>query len=347
MKIFLSTCTAVILLLSFIVAGHGAVGEEDSGILQNIKRGQKLPSIELSAVNGLSPKSFTPGNGKPAAILFFSVRPDFRKKRSLALLSTLSDLAEQYKTKLDIVGVYSDSQKINVVKKYMANASLNVAVYNDRQRNTYNEYGVFMMPLVVLSDDMGRLHEVIPYTYNIREIVEGNIKFLLGEWDREKLINALKPKKNIVKSKEEKEYIRRVNYGRIMQSKKMYGQAVREFSTAVKLMPQLIEAHVGLGFASLKTQKYNEAEVSFKEALKINPQSDEAIAGIGLVYYRREEIDKALVELEKAFIAAEPRLEVIITLAEIYEEKGDNDKANRFNKLAVNKLMTLYEQRWK
>jgi tetratricopeptide (TPR) repeat protein len=203
------------------------------------------------------------------------------------------------------------------------------------------------MPLVVLSDKDGRLHETVPYTYNIRGIVEGNIKLLLKEWDREQLIDALKPKQKAPKSGEEKEYIRRINYGRVMLSKKMYGQAIREYSNAVKLMPQLIKAHVGLGFALLEAKQYDKAEVSFNKALSIDPDSDDAIAGLGLAHHGQGKIDIALTELENAFIAANPNIEVIITLAEIYEKKGFNKKANRLNKLAVSRLMTLFEQRWK
>jgi Flp pilus assembly protein TadD len=181
----------------------------------------------------------------------------------------------------------------------------------------------------------------------MKRIVEGNIKYLLGELDKDQLVKTLKPKEKEVKSDQEKEYIRRINYGRIMYGKKMYGQAIREFSTAVKLMPQLVEAHIDLGYALMASKKYEEAEGSFNEALKINAESDNAIAGLGLSYYHRGNTELAFAELEKAFIAPNPRLEVIIALAEMYEERGIDEKANRLNKLAVTRLMMMYEQRWK
>ena len=344
---FLACVLAAIVFLLPVSQSNVFAQEVEAGTLRNFKIGEKLPPIKLPAVNDDTLQSFTPGNGKPAVIMFFSIRPDFRKKRSLALLSTLTDFADQYKTKIDIVGIYSDSEQVDTVQTYMAKSNLNIRVYNDAHKRIYNTYGVFMMPLVILSDEDGKLHEIIPYTYNIREIVDGNIKLLLKEWDRARLIDALKPKETIIRSPEEKEYIRRVNYGRIMMSRKMYGQAVREFSNAVKMMPHLIRARVGLGFALLESRKYDEAEASFKEALKIDPDSDDAIAGLGLTHYRQGKIDIALTELENAFIVPKPDIEVIITLAEIYEKKGASKKAIRLNKLAVSRLMTLFEQRWK
>jgi hypothetical protein len=339
---------AVIALSFFAGTYHAAQAQaEETGVLRHFKRGEKLPPIELSVVKDAAKHTFLPGTGKPSVIMFFSIRPDFRKKRSLALLSTLSDLAEQYKNRLDIVGVFSDSKQLDTVRTFINKSAIYVRVFNDRSKKIYNEYGVFMMPLVVLAGSDGALHEVIPYTYNMKRIVEGNIKYLLGELDKDQLVKTLKPKEKELKSDKEKEYIRRINYGRIMFGKKMYGQSVREFSTAVKLMPKLIEAHVDLGFALLATKKYDKAEESFREALKINAESDDAISGLGLSYYKRGEKELAFTELEKAFIAPNPRLEVIIALAEMYEEKGFDDKANRLNKLAISRLMTMYEQRWK
>ncbi len=344
----LTGCCIIFFAIVFFITGTvSGINAQEPGILQNFQRGDKLPPISLRTFNDPSNPSFTPGNGKPSVIMFFSIRPKFRKKRSLVLLSALSDIANRYKTKLDVIGIYSDNQKASTVQTYIENSGVDVRVYNDGQKTAYNSYGVFMMPLIILADSEGKLHEVIPYNFNIRDLMENNIKFLLGEIDKDELATSLQPKQNIVKSKEEKEYIRRVNYGKIMLSKKMYGQAVREFSTAAKLMPDSIDAHIGLGYALLKTDKYDRAEVSFKKALEITPESDDAIAGMGLVHYARDEIEQALVELEKAFIAPEPRLEVVITLAEIYEKKGQDDKANRFNKLAVTMLMALFEQRWK
>ena len=170
---------AVIAMLLFPGIHHVAQAQaEETGVLRHFKRGEKLPPIELSNVKDAVKHSFIPGQGKPAVIMFFSVRPDFRKKRSLALLSTLSDLADQYKNKLEIVAVFSDNNQLNTVKSFIEKSTINVRVLNDRSKKANNEYGVFMMPLVVLADKDGALHEVIPYTYNMRRIVEGNIKFL-------------------------------------------------------------------------------------------------------------------------------------------------------------------------
>jgi tetratricopeptide (TPR) repeat protein len=341
--------TVVVLLMvtAVMLVMFGNAYPIESGTLQNYKQGEELPPIQLPTVNDNTMTSFVPGNGKPALIMFFSVRPEFRKKRSLALLSAISEIADNYMARIAVVGIFSDDKGLETVIEYMEKSSIRIKVLHDEDKAIHDKYGVFMMPIVILADKEGKLREVIPYTYNIRDIVEGNVKYLLGIWNKKQLAESLKPRKTVVKSKQEKEYIRRINYGRLMQSKKMYGSAIREFSTAVRLMPNKIEGHIGLGFALLKSKKYDRAEASFRKALMINPDSDDAIAGLGLTYYGRGETELALKELEKAFISEKPMLDVIVTLAEIYEQKGMNDKANRLNKLAVSILMKMYEQRWK
>ena len=186
---------ATVIAMSLLTGGHhvAQAQAEETGVLRHFKRGEKLPPIELSIVKDASRHSFIPGTGKPSVIMFFSIRPDFRKKRSLALLSTLSDLADQYKNKLEIVAVFSDNKQVETVRSFIGKSAINIRVYNDRSKKVNNEYGVFMMPLVVLASKDGALHEVIPYTYNMRRIVESNIKYLLGELDKKQLVKSLKP----------------------------------------------------------------------------------------------------------------------------------------------------------
>lgn len=320
----------------------------EKATLRNFKYGEKLPPFTLNTMGGQGNKTFTPGEeGKPSLIIFFSVRPEFRQKRSLALLTAMATMVDQYKNRIEVVGVFSDDQGDKVVTDYIKPFANKITVYADINKEVNDRYGAFMMPLAVMITSNGKLHEVIPYTYNIRELIDGNFKLLLGEWNKEQLQASLIPADSGTKSEEEKEYIRRVNYGKIMQSKQMFSQAAREFANAIKLMPQDIAAHIELGFTNVALKDWAKAEESFRKALSIDKESDSAIAGLGLTYYGNGDTARALPELESAFIAPEPRLEVIIALAEIYEKKGDNTKANRLNKLAISRLMNLYDQRWK
>ena len=334
-------------LILLCILAQSAQSASKKATLRNYQYGDKLPAFKLSPIQGGKSEKFSPGMGKPTIMMFFSVHPNFRKKRSLALLTALSELASKYKQKIKIIGVYSDNKDFKVVENYLKSSAKHIRVYSDPKKLVVDHYGVFMMPLAVMTTGAGKLHEVIPYTFNIRELIEGNIKVLLGKWTKKQLHDSLKPKQISKKSKAEMEYIRRVNYGRIMKDKKMYSQAIREFSTAIKIQPKSIEAYLELGFAEISEKEWDKAAAAFKKAQKIDKDSDDAIAGLGLTYYGKGDTKAAKDTLENAFIAPKPRLEVIIALADLYESEGNNSKANRLNKLAVSRLMTLYDQRWK
>lgn len=318
-------------------------------ILRNFKRGESLPEFTLQAMADNKPFTFKPKSGKPSALMFFSVMPDFRMQRSLALLSVLNHLSIEYKNRVNIIGIFSNDEAEHqaTVTAFIKKNDLKVPILDDGAMEVYKRYGVFMMPLVVVITAEGKLHEVIPYTFNIKELVDGNLKLLLGDWTMKQFQDSLNPKDEEEKSAEEKEYIRRVNYGRVMISRKMYSQAMREFNTAVQLMPDQEAAYTELGNVYLKKKEYGQAEQAFNKALAANPDSDDAIAGLALSLYGKGDIDAALPKLESAFIVQKPRLEVILALAEIHEQKGNIDKAIRLNKLAVSRLMTMYEHRWK
>ena len=345
-KVNIIGITFSLVILSFLLCSS-PVKAVEKATLHNFKHSETLPSFKLDNIKTGKYETVIPGNGKPTLLLFFSIQPDFRKKRSLALISSLGNISEQYKNKVNMIAILSDTKGTDVVKDYVKTFASKIDVYKDSDKTIHNKYGVFMMPLVVMTNKDGELHEVIPYTFNIRELIDGNFKLLFGEWTKEQLLDSLKPKQMVPKSDEEKEYIRRLNYGRIMFSKKMYSQAIREFSTAIKLMPNSLDAMIELGFVYINNKDWDNAESTFNKALAIDSESDDGIAGLGLSFYGKGEIDQSKPILENALIAQTPRLEVIIALAEIYETAGNNVKANRLNKLAISRLMTLYEQRWK
>lgn len=311
----------------------------ESHELINFKENTKLPAFTLPELVSGKEAAFDPTSGAPSVLMFFSLSPAFREQRSLDLAAVLGKLNSQFQGRVHCAAVFADDQNQDTVKKLIKDKVISIPVFDDGKRQTYDRYGIFMMPIAILTSGDGILQAVVPYTANIDEILANNLKFLLGELSKEQWQESLKAPQNIVKSDAEKEYVRRVNYGRVMLARQMHSAASREFMTAIKIMPNAIEAQIGLGQVQFATDKLDLAEQSFRKALQLNKDSDEALAGLGLVLYKKGEPDQALPILENALISTDPPLEVIVTLAEYYEKKGQIDKAIRLNKLAVSKLI--------
>jgi len=329
----------LVILFSIIAALLPVTADSAPHELINFKENTKLPPFSLPDLATGSTVSFNPGGGKPSVLIFFSIAPAFREQRSLDLAQVGAKLNTDFGGRIQCYGIFSDTQGSESVKKYLRDKIITIPVLHDSKREVYDQYGVFMMPLAVLIAGDSTLQAVIPYTATIGETLSNNLKLLLGDWSKEQLQDSLKPQENISRSPEEKEYIRRVNYGRVMLKRQMHGAALREFSTALKIMPKAIDAHIGLGNVQAATQKLDEAEQSYRKALEIDKESDEALAGLGLVLYKKGSLDKAIPILENALISPDPQLEVIVSLADFYEKNGQIAKAIRLNKLAVSKLM--------
>ncbi|MDD5759763.1 MAG: redoxin domain-containing protein [Desulfobulbaceae bacterium] len=329
----------LILVLIVLLPGQGfAAGFE----LINFKENTKLPGFILPELVGGKAVTFEPASGKPSLLMFFSVDPPFKEQRSVNLAGVMSKLNNQFRGRLHCYAIFSDDRDRSTIKKMIEDQVLTIPVLDDAKKQVYDRYGVFMMPLAILLSGDGVLQAVVPYTFNIEDILANNLKFLLGDWSKEQWKESFQPLQNVVKSKEENEYIRRVNYGRVMLSRKMHSAALREFMTANKIMPKSIEAYVGLGEAQFALDKLDSAEKSFRQALQINKDSDEALAGLGLVLYKKGAVEQAVPILESALISVAPPLEVMVVLAEFYEQNGQIDKAIRLNKLAVSRLMDQF-----
>lgn len=329
------TRTLIFALLVCLPSQVFAAGFE----LINFKENTKLPGFVLPELLSGKAVTFEPASGKPSLLMFFSIDPPFKEQRSVNLAGVMSKLNDQFRGRVNCIAIYSDDRDRATIKKMINDQLITIPVLEDAKKQVYDRYGVFMMPLAILLSGEGVLQAVVPYTFNIDEILANNLKFLLGDWSKEQWQESFQPPQNIVKSKEENEYIRRVNYGRVMLARKMHGAALREFMTANKIMPKAIEAYIGLGEAQFATDKLDLAEQSFRQALQINKDSDEALAGLGLVLYKRGAVEQAVPILENALISVDPPIEVIVVLAEFYEQNGQIDKAIRLNKLAVSKLL--------
>lgn len=333
---FLFQVLMTALVITLLTTQALAAGDNE---LLNFKENTKLPSFTLPELVSGKEVAFATASGKPSVLMFFSVTPLFREQRSLGLAEAMTKLNGEFEGRVHFTAVFSDGQGRDTVKRYLQDRLITTPVLDDSNRQVHDRYGVFMMPLAVLIAGDGTLQAVVPYTFNIGEILANNLRFLLGDWSKDQWQESFKPQPNIVKSKEEKEYVRRVNYGRVMLARQMHGAAIREFMTAAKIMPKALEAHVGMGQVQLATDKLDQAEEAFRKALEIDKESDEALAGLGLVLYKKGALDQAIPILENALISAEPQLEVIVALADFYEKNGQIDKAIRLNKLAVSKLL--------
>src|SRR5690242_11120217 len=90
------------------------------------------------------------------------------------------------------------------------------------------------------------------------------------------------------------------NRGDSLFARKMYEEAVDEYTKAIAIDRYNAATFNRLGLVYHQMQKFNEAEHYYQEALKQNPYFVEALNNIGTVEYGRKQYDRALGRYKRA-----------------------------------------------
>ena len=120
-----------------------------------------------------------------------------------------------------------------------------------------------------------------------------------------------------------------VTRGKALAARGLLDDAIRQFAEAVRLNPDLAEAHFNWGGALLVSRRDSEAIPRFREALRLGLESQEADAHVSLGTALRFEgqLDDAIVEFNKAIGLRPDFDEAHWGLAETYNDQGRLDRA--------------------
>lgn len=298
-------------------------GIAEKTLVHRLQEGEKIPEFTLKTIDGLEISNETI-KGKPTVLAFFAVDNDTRRERSYELLAALKRLREQYGDGVNVYGICSDREGCESpeVKK----AGGNLPIMDDTQRVAYALFGVFMMPTTMVLSPEGELLVKLPYSGEARSALEGWLKVALGEVTAEQLQEQTTTNEPELTA-EEKQALHHMQLAKVMVKRRMYPQAVEEFSKAAVLMPKSTEPLIEQGFIQLKLEQQAGAEEVFLKVLEMDPDSIPAVAGLGLSLHQQGKDDEALLELEDAAAVTKPMPRVLVALAEIYAVRGDKDLA--------------------
>ncbi len=108
---------------------------------------------------------------------------------------------------------------------------------------------------------------------------------------------------------------------------KLYNEALEDFNKAIELNPNLAEAYSNRGNAYSERENLDKAIKDYKTALKLNPKFAMAYYGLGIVYSGLEEYNKAIENYSKA-IELDPSFEAAYcNRAKVFNALGQYEKA--------------------
>ncbi len=328
--------TLIFLGIILVMQGNG---EAKSSIFRNVNQGDIAPPFELQELDGTTSKVIDSLQGKPMVMIFWGADVETKKIRStkaLKKIQTLSSFFAEQSIGLISVNVQGDSQE--VINQVITEAGLSFPTLLDQDRKMYGSLGIFVMPSILLLDKDRKIMAGIGFSHDFIERLLGEIAIMRGEKTREQVKLDLRPKM-IEKSPAEKAANRHMNMGRVLIKQGMVERGMQEFQKALKLNPQLAEAHIELACNYIDLQQFEEAEKSIEAGLDLAPDSLRGQICDARLSAALGELDEAINDLQALMMrnARDPSLNY--TLGSLYEQKDEPQKAAKSYRKAYELLL--------
>jgi len=117
-----------------------------------------------------------------------------------------------------------------------------------------------------------------------------------------------------------------VHFGNVSGKESNYKDAVLNYTKALKLDPDYVNAYYNRGYAYIELRKYKLALSDLDKAIDINPKYAPAYHVRGILYFRRKKYDLAVADYSKAIELDPDNIKYLISRMSAYFKLGDKDK---------------------
>ncbi len=341
LRLFFSAAAALAVMLflhspAIYASEQGAPGNARISLaFRNVGEGQPAKAFTLKDTSGKD-TSLSDSSGKVVVLLFF--KPD--QKNSQEALAELQKIHNKYSSKgVSVIGIMSEPDGEAALPELIAKLKVTFPILLDIARKAYGDWGVFLYPTTGVIDKTGNLSAQIPsYNWKYADAVEGQVRYALGEINKDQLAAILNPKAVAEATPERKKAERHMMLAEKLVERKLLDKAATEYAQAVEADPGFAEAHVMYGFLLLKTDDAQKAKENFAKAIELNPKTEEASTGLGASMVALGDVDKGIEQLEGALKLNPKPARTHFELGRAYEKKGACDKAVEHYKKALEEI---------
>ncbi len=209
----------------------------------------------------------------------------------------------------------------------------------DRKRQAADAYGVVVLPSTAVIDARGALRAYVPsHRAGYRAVVEAHVLHALGELPETELTRRL-GEVGEVHGRNAEGAEAAFKRGVAAAAERRHDEAAVEFARAIALQPDLVNAHLQLGYVRLELNEPQQALKEFESVLRVSPGSPGARVGLGIVRIRLGQIDEGIRVIEDAVQLNPEPVRGHYELARAYEARGDVKRAVYHYRWAFLKLM--------
>lgn len=113
-------------------------------------------------------------------------------------------------------------------------------------------------------------------------------------------------------------------------------RAAKYFKHAIKIDPESVNAHFGLGKAIQQYSDDKQAPIAhFEEVLKREPQHFKALTQLGILYLDREEFEKSNEYLKRALMVNKTFPLALVSFGNLLFETGNAENAIKYHQQAL------------
>ncbi len=314
------------------VLAAGLVVPVPAPAFRNVSVGGPVPTLTLEDVQG-KPVGLPP-SGRTAVIAFW--RPG--QRFSEEALSDLETLASGLRAKgVELIAVAEAGADPQLSRARSKTLSLRFLL--DREGRAGDAYGIIVFPSAAVIGPDGRLRYYLPSrNANYRVLIEGHVSRALGEISDGELAARLAKVGEVYGQTAEGA---RAAYKRgvALAQEKRFADAAAALAQALSLAPDLLEAHLQLGYVLLDLGEPAQALKQFEFVLKKNPTSPGARVGRGIARLRLGDREEGIRLLEEAVVLNPEPVRGHYELGRAYEAKGDLNGAVEHYRWAYLKLL--------
>lgn len=300
-----------------------SVAAAESFPFRSVAVGEPLPAITLTESGAGQPYA-VPRGGKGAMVMaFWSADVATKKERSIKALKVLQEMRQYFQERnISLLVVNEGRDSPEIIAAALKEAGLVTPVYLDNDQSVYGTLGLYVMPSLLLVDATGKIAAGMGYSHDLDKRLHGELAVLLGEMDRAKLEEVLHPK-NIEKSEKEKTAGRHFNLGKTMRQRGQPESAIKEFSKALEVDPEMGEASIQLGCLQVEVEQYEAAGKSLADGLAREPGSVEGQICQAQVKAAAGGLDEALDDLRFLMLRNSRVANLHYALASVLLKKGN------------------------
>ena len=119
------------------------------------------------------------------------------------------------------------------------------------------------------------------------------------------------------------------NRGLELAEKGAYVDAVQEFTDALSIDAEFVDAVYNLGVTLQKIKSYEKAAENLEKAVRLRPENTEYRFALGNCLFHLERYDEAAVSFEKVMELDPAHVKALYSLAVCYEKRGQTEEAKQ------------------